>query len=254
MKKMKLKFGANIFTVLAVYGLLILTAALGREVFDIFSASRAVKTNQVVVEKTADSAISSTSSAKEPLMDKAVLNVPYTVQAPLANWNIHEESCEEAGILMMHYYLLGASFPNNVITREKANSELTEMVNWQKNHYGKEADLTMTMLGGLAKDYYGSNFEVKKNITAEDIKTVISAGHPVIVPVMTQVLQNPHYSSGNVYHVLLIKGYDQTGVITNDSGVKEGQNYHYTWSVLWQAIDAQKAKMGQGRDMLIVNN
>jgi hypothetical protein len=189
---------------------------------------------------------------KQPVIkDSAVISVPYTVQAPLANWNIHENSCEEAAILMYHYFLDKLSVPGTVIPAQNANIELTKMVDWQKSHYGREKDLTLTETGQLAKDYYGYNFEVKKNITADDIKLAISEGHLVVVPVMTQSLQNSHYSAGNVYHELLIKGYDSTGVITNDAGVKEGENWHYTWEILWNAIDAQTPKLKQGRDLLI---
>jgi len=67
---------------------------------------------------------------------------------------------------------------------------------------------------------------------------------------MTHSLQNNMYGPVSVYHVLLIKGYDATGVITNDAGVGNGVDHHYDWAVLWQAIDAQTAKMNQGRDML----
>ena len=79
-------------------------------------------------------------------------------------------------------------------------------------------------------------------------------GHPVLVPVLTQSLKNPHYSPGNVYHILLIKGYDATGVITNDAGVKEGKDWHYSWDILFSAIDAQTSKMNQGRVGLVLTS
>jgi uncharacterized protein YvpB len=179
------------------------------------------------------------------------LTVPYTVQAPLTNWNIHEESCEEAAILMVHYYLIGQTV--SVINPQTANQELIDMVNWQKLRYGKELDLDMTAVGELAKNYYGYKYEVKKNITADDIKSAIASGKPVMVPVITHGLQNPHYGRTPTYHILVIIGYDSTGVITNDTGVKEGRNWHYSWQVLWQAIDAQTAEMKQGRDMLTLS-
>jgi hypothetical protein len=108
----------------------------------------------------------------------------------------------------------------------------------------------MTALGEFARSYYGYTPTVKKEITAEDIKTAISENHPVLVPVMTHSLQNSMYGPETTYHVLFIKGYDATGVITNDAGVGNGPNHHYTWEILMSAIDAQTPSMGVGREML----
>lgn len=178
------------------------------------------------------------------------LLVPYAPQAPLSNWAVHEESCEEAAAYMYRSYLENISYPANRVPDAEADTAFRAMKAWQVSHYGKEPDLTMTALGEFARSYYGYTPTVLKNITAEDIKVAVSDGHPVIVPVMTHSLENTMYGPVSVYHVLLIKGYDATGVITNDAGVGNGPNHHYTWEILWQAIDAQTAKMNQGREML----
>ena len=184
------------------------------------------------------------------VLESHELTVPYAPQAPLSNWAVHEESCEEAALYMYHGYLASTKYPANRIPDAEADSVFRTMKAWQATNYGSEPDLTMTALGVFASSYYGYSPIVKKSITAEDIKAAISAGHPVIVPVMTHSLENSMYGPVSVYHVLLIKGYDAAGVITNDAGVGNGVNKHYTWQVLWQAIDAQTAKMGQGREML----
>jgi hypothetical protein len=181
----------------------------------------------------------------------ADLIVPYTVQAPFANWAVHEESCEEAALLMYHDFLAGQKTDIDPAT---ADQQIRAMKAWQVTNWGAERDLTIEKVGELAKDYYGHNYTVTQNLTQDDIKKQIIAGHPLLVPVMTQSLQNPHYSPGNVYHILLIKGYDATGVITNDAGIKEGKDWHYSWGILWSAIDAQTPKMGQGRVGLIITN
>lgn len=180
----------------------------------------------------------------------AQLTVPYTVQAPGANWAVHEESCEEAAILMYHDYLVGRQTD---IDPQTADREFRAQKAWQVKNWGAEKDLPLEQVGKLAKDYYGHDFKVIKNITAQDIKQAIAGGYPVLVPVLTQALKNPHYSPGNVYHILLIKGYDPSGVITNDAGVKEGKDWHYSWEILWQAIDAQTPKMQQGRNMVTLS-
>jgi uncharacterized protein YvpB len=178
------------------------------------------------------------------------LGVPYAPQAPFGNWTVHEESCEEAAIYMYKGYLDATTYPNNRIPDTEADSVFRAMKTWQVEKYGIEPDLTMTALGTFAQSYYEFKPTVEKNITADNIKQAIANGHPVIVPVMTHSLQNTMYGPVSVYHVLLIKGYDAAGVITNDAGVGNGVNKHYSWEILWQAIDAQTAKMGQGREML----
>jgi len=182
----------------------------------------------------------------------ALIEVPYSVQAPFANWGIHDESCEEAAALMYHYFLEGQTTfgGSTVIPKQTANDEFLKMKDWQVKSYGKEPDLSIEAMGKFMKEYYGHNYKTFKNITAEDIKREVSAGHPVVVPVMTHSLNNPYYGRENSYHVLLIKGYKAEGVITNDAGVKEGENYFYTWDTLFKAIDAQTPKMGQGREMV----
>ena len=187
---------------------------------------------------------------KPTIQEQAQLNVPYTVQAPLVNWNIHEESCEEAALLMTHYYLSGNQI--DVIPPTTANQELINMVAWENTNYGQEKDLNMYEVGKLATDYYGYKYTVSEDIVADDIKQAISNGNPVLVPVITHALGNPYYGPNPSYHILVIKGYNKTGIISNDAGVKEGKNYYYSWEILWRAIDAQSAQMNQGRDMLVV--
>jgi hypothetical protein len=178
------------------------------------------------------------------------ITIPYSPQAPFSNWAVHEESCEEAALYMYRAYLEDISYPGNRIPDAEADTAYRAMKQWEVTNYGSEPDLTMTALGNLAKSYYGYTPTVKDNITQNDIEEAILAGHPVVVPVMTHALGNNMYGPVSVYHVLLIKGYDATGVITNDAGVGNGVDHHYDWNILWQAIDAQSAKMNQGREML----
>ena len=185
------------------------------------------------------------------IKDSADLPVPYTLQGPLNNLNIHEESCEEAAALMYHYFLEGTKFPNDIITPQMANDEMLAMKAWEVKNYGSEPDLSIERLGQFMQQYYGYKYKVFKNVTKEDIEREISTGHPVMVPVMTHALQNPHYGPKSVYHILVLKGYNSQNVIANDAGIN-GQNIQYFWGILFQAIDAQTPKMHQGRDMVIV--
>ena len=179
----------------------------------------------------------------------AVLSVPYTVQAPGNNWKVFENACEEDAVLMYHDYLEGDHRAQ--IPPAEADPALRALEKWQVDNWGAERDLTLDKTGQLAQAYYGYHYQVVP-ATQAGIIAEVAAGHPVIVPVMTKSLQNNHYGAGNVYHEVLIKGYNPDGVVTNDAGVQEGKDWFYSWSVLFGAIDAQTPKMGQGRVALVL--
>ncbi|MGB9681321.1 MAG: C39 family peptidase [Minisyncoccia bacterium] len=184
-----------------------------------------------------------------PPPSELVIKVPFICQAPFANWSVHEDSCEEAAILMNYAYLQKMD-----LNPEYADQEILKMRQWQKDHYGREKDLTCMEAARFVHDYYGyKNSKVFNNITIQDVKREIAKDNLVIVPVMTHSLLNPHYGPRNVYHFILIKGYNTEGVITNDAGIKEGENYFYPWEVIFSAIDAQKEITGEGRTMLVIN-
>ncbi|MDO8507116.1 MAG: C39 family peptidase [bacterium] len=187
------------------------------------------------------------------IKDSASLPVPYTLQGPLNNLNVHEESCEEAAVLMYHYFLEGQLTFNGstIITPQLANDEMLKMKAWQVKNYGKEPDLSIEQLGLFAQQYYGYKYKTFKNVTKDDIKREISAGHPVLVPVMTHSLKNPMYGPQTTYHILVIKGYNAQNVIANDAGIR-GESIQYSWDTVFSAIDAQTPKMGQGREMVIL--
>jgi hypothetical protein len=179
----------------------------------------------------------------------AILKAPYTVQAPFGNWKFHQESCEEAALLMYHDFMDGDARPS--IPAAEADQALRAMKAWQVSNWGAEVDLSIDRTGQLAQQYYQYKYQVIP-ITPDSIKQAIAAGHPVVVPVMTHSLQNPHYGPMTVYHEVLIKGYTADGVVANDAGVQEGKDWFYSWSILLNAIDAQTPRMHQGRVGLIL--
>jgi hypothetical protein len=179
----------------------------------------------------------------------AVLSVPYSVQAPNANWKVFENACEEDALLMYHDYLEGDHRTD--IPASEADSALRSMQKWQVDNWGAEKDLTIERTGQLAKALWGYSYEVLP-ATRENIRAQVAAGRPVIIPVMTHSLENHYYGPNTVYHEVLVKGYKDDGVITNDGGVAQGKNWFYAWNIMYQAIDAQTPKLSQGRVMLVL--
>lgn len=163
-----------------------------------------------------------------------LIDVPFTSQAPLSNWDSeHEDACEEASLIMLKYWIDKKKFYD----KESADAEILAMLKYeQENSFGKS--ITISDLSTIAKDYYHiANLSTKAITSPDDIKQVIATGTPVIVGAAGKILPNPNFRNGGPnYHMLLIKGYDQEGFITNDPGTRKGESFYYKNDELFEAI------------------
>lgn len=167
----------------------------------------------------------------------ALLNVPFTSQAPTGNWADprQEDACEEAAVLMAWSWV-----KNLPITPAAAEKTITDMSDFETAHYGNFYDSDAQDTAKFFTDYYGyKNFEVKIDPTLEDIKNALRAGKLVIAPANGRKIGNPHYKSpGPLTHFMVIKGFDDAkGVfITNDSGTQYGKDWNYKYDNLYNAL------------------
>lgn len=179
--------------------------------------------------------------------------VPFTSQAPLGIWDaVHEDTCEEASVLMLEYYVA-----KKTLTLQLAEKELQRMVAFENKNYGGYKDTTAAETAKLAADFYGlKNLKVVYDFKKDDLKKYLSLGKPIIVPAAGRDLKNPHYTPpGPLYHNLVLTGYNGDKIITNDPGTKHGENYDYDIDTLYNAIhdfpgDAKDIE--QGRKAMIV--
>jgi hypothetical protein len=169
--------------------------------------------------------------------DKALLNVPFTAQAPLGHWDDprQEDGCEEASVLMAWLWLHDQA--NQPTDAEKT---IIDMSNFEQDRYGNYHDFNAEDTAKFFKDYYGyQKFYVTKNPTVDDMKKELSQDHLVLVPTNGQKLNNPHYKQpGPTTHMLVIKGFeDSTGqFIVNDPGTKYGESYIYDYNTVYNAM------------------
>jgi hypothetical protein len=178
-------------------------------------------------------------------------NVPFTPQAPFANWDFdHNEACEEAAILIADSF-----YKRKALTPENADKEIMAMVNYQKENWGGHFDLEAKEIAKLAKEYYGyKNPRVIYGATIYDIKKEVAKGNPVIIPTAGRLLKNPYYKQpGPVYHALVAIGYTESEIITNDPGTKRGKDYSYSYATLLNAMhEWNNGNIYNGRRTIII--
>lgn len=167
------------------------------------------------------------------LPEQFVLEVPFTSQAPHANWDVvHEDTCEEAAILMADRYFAGQS----ITSKDEAEAALQEVIAWQKANLGFFESTTAEQTARVAREFYGLKTEIIDNPTIEQIKLAIVDNKLVIVPAAGRELGNPHYTPpGPVYHMLLIRGWTGQNFITNDAGVWQGEGWQFTYETVMSA-------------------
>lgn len=163
------------------------------------------------------------------------LNVPFTSQAPHANWDLdHNEFCEEAAVLMAGRFYQRREIAN----KDDAEAGLQEIKKWQVENLGFYYDTTAAETKKILEGMYGLKVELKTDPTIEDIQRAIGNDKLVIVPAAGRELGNPNYTPpGPIYHMLLIRGYTDDGrFITNDAGTRKGEQFTYKQQVVMDAI------------------
>lgn len=186
------------------------------------------------------------------LLDKVFTEVSFASQAPFGIWDErHEEACEEASVIILHYYLQKKN-----LTPEIAETEIQKIIDYQIKKYGDYKDSDAERTVEIAKDFYGiKNLEVIYDFKKEDIGKELAKGNPIIIPAAGRELGNPYYTQpGPLYHMLVLTGYSGDQIIANDPGTRRGEGYRYDINVLYNAIHdftGDKNRIGEGRKAMI---
>lgn len=184
------------------------------------------------------------SSATEPEVQSESLilisDVPFIIQAPLANWSdpLQENGCEEASVLMAIAWARGLSF--SAISAEEA---IIAMGEYQLKNYGQAVDTnaadTVERLFVAYWDF--STAQVHNNFSKSNLISNLQAGKLIIMPVNGRLLKNPYFTPpGPTTHMLVVIGYDPNTdeFITHDPGTRRGESYRYSASrLLAAAVD-----------------
>ncbi|OGY44665.1 MAG: hypothetical protein A3B89_04250 [Candidatus Buchananbacteria bacterium RIFCSPHIGHO2_02_FULL_40_13] len=163
---------------------------------------------------------------------KLELKVAFAPQAPFANWDeLHEEACEEASIITAAKY-----FSHQPLDEKIMDEEIYKLADWEGVN-GYKIDLSAAETAQVLKNYYQLNAKVVEDVSVDRIKYELSRGNLVIVPAAGRELQNPYFRTpGPIYHMLVIRGYDNDEFITNEVGTKRGDGFRYKYQRLIDAV------------------
>ena len=194
------------------------------------------------------------------LPDSINLAVPFTPQAPHANWSEpFEETCEEASLYMVDAFYKG--IPEGLISADTAEKDLLSIVGFENETFGFYQDTTAQQVSTVAELLYGyGHVDLIDNPTVEDIKTQLVAGRPVLVPTAGRLLGNPNFQQpGPIYHMLVVRGYTAKGqFIVNDPGTRRGEAYVYDFDTLMNAMhdwnNGDAIEQGEKRAIVIYPN
>ncbi len=161
-----------------------------------------------------------------------LIKVPFTTQAPTANWDeLHNEACEETTAIMANAYF--NKIPN--LTAETVEKEIAKLTEWQDTNQGFHLDQTSLEVAKMIELVYGLKTELKP-LEENTIKKALTENKLVLVSFNGRLLKNPHFKSpGPIHHMLVITGWNADNFITNDPGTKFGENYQYKYETLYSA-------------------
>lgn len=166
-----------------------------------------------------------------------ITRVPFTVQAPNAEWNnpLFQDACEEASMIMAEAWV-----NKKTLSRDGVKKEIESLALFEKKHFGQAVDTSLVDTNSILREYFSlKTIEIKKNIVIDDMKRALALGRIVIVPTDGRKLKNPHFKQpGPERHMVVVKGYDRVTreFIVNDPGTHKGEGYHYNEDILYEAI------------------
>lgn len=192
---------------------------------------------------------------------KLDLGAPFVSQAPLRNWDPpYNEACEEASMLSVVKHLNQGATDSETI-----NKEILALIDWEERN-GYKIDLTAEETKEVLKKYFNIESYLTTEVTVDRIKYELSQGNLIIVPLAGRNLGNPYFRSpGPIYHMIVIRGYDNRNFITNEVGTNtKGEAFKYRYNIVIDAVhdwnhelaedEMTEEEIEQGRKVMIVIN
>ncbi len=181
------------------------------------------------------------STSTPPAPKSFLLKVPFTPQAPTVNWDqLHGEACEEASSIMAAAYFgamqNGSHQTDITLPPALVEDQLTKLTQWEQDHFVYYLDINSEETAQMVENVYGLKTKILSDYTQNTIKDELLQNHVVLLPANGVKLGNPNFRSpGPPYHMLVLRGYTSTAIITNDPGTRNGLDYSYSFNTLYNA-------------------
>lgn len=177
--------------------------------------------------------------------------IPYTSQAPYANWSQPwQDTCEEASIVMVDNFYQGKTYKK--IPKKDAKAQISRLLDIKNKYYGKSLDEDAQEVVDLINNFFNWEARVVENPTLEETKAELDSGRPVIVPVYGKALKNIYFRNGGPdYHMLVLSGYDDVKkqFITKEPGLTTlGLDFRYKYATIMNAMHDFTGKKGQTKN------
>lgn len=220
-----------------------------------------VKSTQPVTVTITPSTTPTHISEKQPIPEPVVkvknefnIAVPFMTQSPLIIWDeVHNETCEEAAALMVYFAVNEIPLPS----KEEQEEYLQQLIVWQNEKFGDYKDTTAAQTALMMREKLNmDNISIVENPTFKDIARILQSGALIIAPTSGKELFNPNFKNGGPkYHMVVVRGYDEKYIYTNDPGTRNGKNYAYTHEVFFNALhDWNDGDVKNGAKRIIVIN
>ena len=113
---------------------------------------------------------------------------------------------------------------------------LTQTTDWEQKTFGYNVDIDSGETVQMIQANFNLHAKVVTNFSENSIKGELAQNHLVLIPANGQMLGNPNYKQpGPPYHMLVVRGYTPSAIITNDPGTRNGLDYSYPYSTLYAA-------------------
>ncbi len=173
-----------------------------------------------------------------PPIQTVIRNAPFASQAPYGQWSDarFQDACEETSSLIVYSWV-----HNLPLTPQIANDTIIKLAQYQTDNYNSFVDTSVedTVTRILQGYFQLSNIEIITPKDVSDLIRILQTNKLIIAPMNGQLLDNPNFTApGPNRHMLVINGYDANTqqFITQDPGTRNGRNFRYTSSNLWQSI------------------
>ncbi len=193
---------------------------------------------QIKVQPNPKVITSSVEAPTEQIPKLVLISVPFSPQAPFAQWKDprEQDGCEEAAAMIAMHWV-----ENKPLSQKESKAEILTVSHFQSDTYGLFVDTSAkdTLARIITGYYHYPKAFLIENVSLEQIIAELDRGNILITPMNGRALKNPHFTQpGPERHMVVIRGYDPMTkeIITNDPGIAQGENYRYPEDIFYNAI------------------